>query len=100
IRDLTVTGVQTCALPIWLWVVDVEAAIHVECGAVAVTAARSRSVLSAFGVAATIASSRSENFEKSDQVLPVRFSPADGSPPAVRSEERRVGKECRSGGGG
>ena len=47
------------------------------------TAARSSRVLSAFGVAATIASSLSENFEKSDQVLPVRFSPADGSPPSV-----------------
>src|ERR1700675_1185349 len=42
------------------------------------TAARSGGVLSAFGVAAPIASSRSENLAKSDHVLPVRFSPADG----------------------
>src|SRR5436190_4781200 len=47
------------------------------------TAARSRRVLSAFGVAATIASSRSENFAKSDHVLPVRLRPAEGSPPSV-----------------
>jgi len=47
------------------------------------TAARSRRVLLAFGVATTMASSRSENFAKSDHVLPVRFSPADGSAPSL-----------------
>src|SRR5437879_4562166 len=43
------------------------------------TAARSKRVLSAFGVAATTASRRSENFAKSDHVLPVRFKLDEGS---------------------
>ena len=47
------------------------------------TAARSRSVLSALGVAAAMASNRSENFAKSDQVLPVRFKLDDGRAPSV-----------------
>src|SRR5688500_20197411 len=47
------------------------------------TAARWRSVLSALGVAVTMASSRSENLAKSDHVLPVNAGAADGSAPSL-----------------
>src|SRR5256886_8111297 len=80
IRDLTVTGVQTCALPIspdsrhmafvsdrsgylQLWIIDVETG-------------RIRPLL-----------------QKSGARLPA-WSPR--LPETARSEERRVGKECRS----
>src|SRR2546427_9440897 len=62
IRDLTVTGVQTCALPIsGAWARDRESA----------AARRSRA-------------------------RPPALPPARAAPPRTRSEERRVGKECRS----
>src|SRR2546430_7977048 len=58
IRDLTVTGVQTCALPIWiLGVVDPDRVVYYR------------------------------------EALKRHTSKAEFD---VRSEERRVGKECRS----
>src|SRR5205823_7379731 len=62
IRDKLVTGVQTCALPIWL--------IHVR----PVLSNQSPRVQSCMGMTVRAA--------------PILFS--------TRSEERRVGKECRS----
>src|SRR5204863_4910121 len=59
IRDLYVTGVQTCALPIW------PRAAHNEC----------------------IGSSGSS---------PMAVSALAKATSSTRSEERRVGKECRS----
>src|SRR5256886_9710881 len=80
IRDLTVTGVQTCALPICLVsecclcpdpfrFVEPEATERMECVATVSTNYLSRSGVKAFSL------------------LPQ---------PLERSEERRVGKECRS----
>src|SRR2546430_5788210 len=82
IRDLTVTGVQTCALPISMrgLVVALEdgepvAATLVEVGEVVGGA---------------------EEVEQEHQA----YAPKDQRPqhekPGSRSEERRVGKECRS----
>src|SRR5205807_7495209 len=73
IRDYKVTGVQTCALPICLnslWIHD----SYYERDAVTFATA----------VAAGLAADR---------------RPADPSFRVARSEERRVGKECRSRGG-
>src|SRR5688572_32267435 len=58
IRDLTVTEVQTCALPIW--------------------------------------PASSERSEPATHPPDARTIHAKGSMPLPRSEERRVGKECRS----
>src|SRR3712207_8278829 len=80
IRDIGVTGVQTCALPISLFVGAPNFnALHTEF--------------------------RDDRDPGSREVEPVyrggrtvRFSTdvTAGAPPADRSEERRVGKECRS----
>src|SRR2546430_4353453 len=79
IRDLTVTGVQTCALPI--------------CAVLSASLARGT-----FGADAMTSSS---SFERPRSIrgnkTTRRFAPS--IPPiatAARSEERRVGKECRS----
>src|SRR2546427_962328 len=69
IRDLTVTGVQTCALPIWP---DVRVRPAAAPGARMALAVRPRP--------------RGRGGEPGDM--------ADRG--AGRSEERRVGKECRS----
>src|SRR2546427_3007768 len=82
IRDLTVTGVQTCALPI------------------------STSIRSAEAVAATLTAERidveaaDQSLERADpRAASHALTPAARTPHVdmvQRSEERRVGKECRS----
>src|SRR2546430_13558399 len=76
IRDLTVTGVQTCALPISL---PLEA---------------SRLVSSSFCNQDSSIQASCESSWRSRQSRCVKVTRAC-APPA-RSEERRVGKECRS----
>src|SRR3712207_6893712 len=71
IRDIGVTGVQTCALPI-----SVAAAGVVLCAASANVAA---------------AEARSKSAGEVYPSRPIRFIV-----PFARSEERRVGKKCRS----
>src|SRR2546430_4521300 len=81
IRDLTVTGVQTCALPIYG---IFTAQIPGQAGGVVafyVQAADSRGAIAAF-----------PDDAPSRECL-VRFNDPT---PTMRSEERRVGKECRS----
>src|SRR5437588_970832 len=79
IRDHCVTGVQTCALPIFT---------AITCGCTAASTKKpfallfARRRIIAIASAAAVASSSSEAF-------------TTGSP-VRRSEERRVGKECRS----
>src|SRR2546430_6834866 len=79
IRDLTVTGVQTCALPIFL---DVAGQVcwqgSVEHSAEGLAELRRR--LARFGPPAS---------------LPIAIERPSGLV-VDRSEERRVGKECRS----
>src|SRR5256886_4364662 len=81
IRDLTVTGVQTCALPIW---VEKEERLATPW----LTSLRLRhpwlqlNLLTAFLAAAVVGI-----FQDTIDRLVIL---------ALRSEERRVGKECRS----
>src|SRR5256886_7491693 len=81
IRDLTVTGVQTCALPI--------------CGG---DAANKLSILATLAYGAKLELSQIAT-SGIDQVsaLDIRFADRFGYViKPLRSEERRVGKECRS----
>src|SRR5437773_10803023 len=73
IRDRDVTGVQTCALPI---------------------CRRARSIRRTRGLIGC------ERIPRPARVLRGRAGEALGSEPLRRSEERRVGKECRSRGWG
>src|SRR2546430_11479192 len=80
IRDLTVTGVQTCALPIsrpapWYAYVD----------------RKNRSTSTIARASSAGRSTRSTNCARDDMN---NSASADGT--MSRSEERRVGKECRS----
>src|SRR5205085_9430769 len=72
IRDLTVTGVQTCALPIWL-VKDMPR-------------------LDYFGRGPETREQDRAVYHYREGVVGADFSTASQR----RSEERRVGKECRS----
>src|SRR2546430_6270075 len=76
IRDLTVTGVQTCALPILLSATEVCEATHLR-------------KLEHAGYLST---------EKNGSGVASHTSVAlsNHGRAALRSEERRVGKECRS----
>src|SRR3989440_6496607 len=83
IRDLIVTGVQTCALPIWIGTPAPATAASIN------------------GASRPI--STSPRAERSTALLSGEKSCPLPSPPAMRtsfasprSEERRVGKECRS----
>src|SRR3712207_8710342 len=78
IRDIGVTGVQTCALPI-------------SCGSAGGTGDEQ----SAEDVAGEMAKlkMRPGEWEVTNEVLSAN---APGLPSESRSEERRVGKECRS----
>src|SRR5204863_4231246 len=84
IRDLYVTGVQTCALPI-------SRASHKEAKKVA-AASRSASK----GRTATKAPAAKSSKNKRSAMPNKTAKPAVKATVAKRSEERRVGKECRS----
>src|SRR2546430_13656831 len=78
IRDLTVTGVQTCALPIYILALQrikagLAHVIHHEAAA----------------------DRRLVHLREATEHL-LALLPLDRRQEAVRSEERRVGKECRS----
>src|SRR5690606_40735425 len=80
IRDFHVTGVQTCALPIWTHVEPVLALLE------AIAQANARASAGAGVVEAQVSAFVGET--------PGQLSMAEAQ--ALRSEERRVGKECRS----
>src|SRR2546421_4060583 len=80
IRDLIVTGVQTCALPI--------------CGDRPPTLARCPTPIS--GVARTCGRHRRTSRWKGHDMKIARELDFTVLERALRSEERRVGKECRS----
>src|SRR5688572_31805279 len=75
IRDLTVTGVQTCALPIWGGFIEPKCSV------------------SRRGMVGAGPGSRQQTDELLKQVRQLGFGVRLCS---ERSEERRVGKECRS----
>src|SRR2546430_7126085 len=81
IRDLTVTGVQTCALPIFLLAVGVVERGDRRC----------------FRQAVSLQHRDAERLLEPAQHLDRQGRAAgDAHPQRGRSEERRVGKECRS----
>src|SRR2546430_10347569 len=82
IRDLTVTGVQTCALPIYASLPLLAAAIGVNILSVIIKAVRWWLFLRPTGITSL--------------PLATRATVAGAGLNNVRSEERRVGKECRS----
>src|SRR5206468_9631591 len=88
IRDLIVTGVQTCALPIYRRMISCATSI---CRATSGFIALTRKVPSAASVA--VSTSPSSAWRKASASF------GKTTPTELRSEERRVGKECRSGGG-
>src|SRR5256885_4727489 len=81
IRDYKVTGVQTCALPIW----PEEGARVVE------LRARRLDVVVARLVVAVLALVEQQQVDRAPEAQRAVDPAAAG-----RSEERRVGKECRS----
>src|SRR5207248_6469437 len=94
IRDRTVTGVQTCALPIWLNSIAVTLA--------ALTTLATRKLWSLWETVLGIISClvwlhRGSKLTRSRISTPHRRS---WRVLLWRSEERRVGKECRSRGSG
>src|SRR5258706_9801399 len=82
IRDWSVTGVQTCALPISARAAGIK--LRTNCGA--------ESVVKNTGGGFDLALSNGEKLT-CDKLL---FATGGCRTPALRSEERRVGKECRS----
>src|SRR2546427_12550936 len=92
IRDLTVTGVQTCALPILMAACEIRTVVAGSAGSHikgfnshGVVAVRNREV-GAGDVERVIDAARAVALPTDQEVLHV----------LPRSEERRVGKECRS----
>src|SRR2546430_10277300 len=84
IRDLTVTGVQTCALPICVTCVEIQPEMIARLGERLQTAAVPNvEVLQGDGRQLPLPESRFDVVGETPDEL-------------ARSEERRVGKECRS----
>src|SRR5256886_7414735 len=80
IRDLTVTGVQTCALPIYVWYDCGSPLEHIPCE---------------FGTLEGIHVGAGQPGDCQQRVLCDIPDALEGAR-HPRSEERRVGKECRS----
>src|SRR5256886_8855367 len=80
IRDLTVTGVQTCALPIF------------RCAAPGL----SKNWSASHGATTTRTTVSTMLARPASRRLACSAPRAAGSSSSARSEERRVGKECRS----
>src|SRR5689334_24593275 len=85
IRDGTVTGVQTCALPISCW------------SAASPTAASSINAPGSSGWKRAVTGHRCISYSSETGRSSARF-PACSFGSDYRSEERRVGKECKAGG--
>src|SRR5207248_6305616 len=98
IRDRTVTGVQTCALPILVANVYSGAVRRIEAVDTVVLAAGSRSTDALYRA---LKGDVAELHAAGDCVAPrgVHQAILDGTRAARRSEERRVGKEWGSGRG-
>src|SRR2546430_11061305 len=82
IRDLTVTGVQTCALPIFV-------ALRHDVGEI--YGLVNNAAVGFDGVLALMPTAQIEQLVRVNTLSPIVLTKY-----VVRSEERRVGKECRS----
>src|SRR2546430_13520670 len=87
IRDLTVTGVQTCALPIWVLAPARRPAARIADAYAAPPPAEA-----APGPVVILGAERKQRDGGGRDAHHTRV----GEVSAPRSEERRVGKECRS----
>src|SRR5205085_3664381 len=94
IRDLTVTGVQTCALPIFQPVEPRGSQSNSQSNVLGIKNGATN--LSTESAAARAASSSGARSRAPAGCLKT----VSGATRRRRSEERRVGKECRRGGGG
>src|SRR2546426_7082460 len=83
IRDYKVTGVQTCALPIWAWASPVRRRTAGKPGGHPRRRAEEHGGGGAFG-------------RGGGEGQPARSEARGRAALRLRSEERRVGKECRS----
>src|SRR5207245_5796065 len=91
IRDATVTGVQTCALPISHPLPTIR---HRDGGA---PAESTRSNAAPVGVVASPSTGPPPASSTPSSKIAVAGAGTGNFPCAARSEERRVGKECKSG---
>src|SRR2546427_12926551 len=108
IRDLTVTGVQTCALPILFGAFSIAAALaernaqpHGEQRGVEIDLSATEAMLRLLDPLAAEyqlgGQARSRTGSCAGYTAPSNvYRTRDGAWLTVRSEERRVGKECRS----
>src|SRR5690606_39434091 len=85
IRDFHVTGVQTCALPIFIELSQEELTARLE---------QEKTALNKLKFAHAVSAIENPNAIKAGRKTIARISTE------IRSEERRVGKECRSRGRG
>src|SRR5205085_3127823 len=92
IRDLTVTGVQTCALPIW----GGDQPARLDPGEEILAAHVPRTTKSAVGVGNPfrLTSPIGSNSSPSLAAIAVQTASVTSTSPASRAEERRVGQQC------
>src|SRR2546422_8181361 len=93
IRDVAVTGVQTCALPIYLS--HFSPSSRASAGSI-IWCGNLFNGLSTARLAGTRFTPFSTSCPSLDSTNSVNSSAACGRRECLRSEERRVGKECRS----
>src|SRR5205807_7969395 len=96
IRDYKVTGVQTCALPIFLAVQERYRELNGRELALAITLSAFLSILPLVLVGIAVFGFFSAGASKDLAAEAVKRLSLDTSSDTARSEERRVGKECRS----
>src|SRR5205823_7216886 len=95
-RDKLVTGVQTCALPIWPAVeVDADEIAGAEEGVDALAVGRRRRHRHAARRELAVGERRAEEAGVPPLLAVVAIQAEQVQPIVPRSEERRVGKECR-----
>src|SRR5205085_7458084 len=94
IRDLTVTGVQTCALPILASYVPSDCLAYIEANDLTQIAVGIEDT-EAWKLLAPILGARTSLLPNRWLIRTARWSGIGSINAVLRSEERRVGKECR-----
>src|SRR5205085_9454902 len=93
IRDLTVTGVQTCALPIYQ---DSRTTLLQAWSKMQAQLADAQGIVSSPNSDACYRDDESAYYRPLTRVITKKSATASSLPANFRSEERRVGNECRS----